>query len=335
MTLNNSNLKILGLGAYLPEKRSLVSIAVKENNYSKEDAFRNGFFSLSEEDILYPADMAVEAIVEIEDRINVNELKLIIYNNIHYQGQPRLWSPASFVQRYLGANRSLAINMSQGCNSLFNSIYIAQKMSLVNGDEQYLCLASDRFNTSGFNRWTADYGLIYGDAATAVLLGQGNSGVAEILAMDVVSVSELEEMHRLDFPKVEGSFDKDDIRICKKAFMMKYGQESLLDATHYSLTYLWERIMNLSGVTGEDIDHLILPNLGKALLSENYLSVLPKPRKTLSLDWGLSVGHLGCSDAWMGLYQSLHKGLCKTGELALLVGAGSGFSWSLCLVKIL
>ncbi|MDK2126682.1 3-oxoacyl-[acyl-carrier-protein] synthase III C-terminal domain-containing protein [Parachitinimonas caeni] len=326
--------QLLGLGSYLPVGQVLADDALRQGDCSVQDLQKSGFTAVAVESGLFPADMALQAAARAMAAQDPAALRWLFYSHIHYQGHPRLWSPAAYVQSRLQAGQALSLNTVQGCNALMLSVDLACR--LLDHDHeggQVLCVAADRFNTSGFRRWAADYGIVYGDGAAAARLGYGEEAIADILAIASLAAPELEVMHRHAEPAPEGSFDPDDIRRSKKRFLAEKGLDSLIHATRNSLCRLWEQVATEAGVGRSDIAHLLLPHLGRQLLEENYLPALNLPRARSNIEQGLQIGHLGCADPLVGLSRLLETG-CVSGELALLVGAGSGFSWTLCLVRL-
>lgn len=324
---------ILGLGSYLPGPSMSAQNAIAAGYCQASDLAKGDFQSVQVEDRLYPADMAEVAARQALHGRTANELDWLLYSHIHYQGQPRLWSPASYLQHRLAAPQAQAINTVQGCNGMLLSLELACRLLHGSPGRSALCLSADRFNISGFQRWRADYGLVYGDAAAAALLGYADDAIADILAIESLAAPELEGLHRHTHPAPEGSFDPDDIRSSKKRYLVEHGATALQDATRRSLHSLWQRVAQRSGVSRHDIGHLLLPHLGRQLLADNYLAALDLPRAQTNIEAGLQLGHLGCADPLLSLHQ-LQQGGHASGELALLVGAGAGFSWTLCLVSL-
>jgi 3-oxoacyl-[acyl-carrier-protein] synthase-3 len=143
----------------------------------------------------------------------------------------------------------------------------------------------------------------------------------------------LEALHRRAAPATEGSFDPDNVRACKKRYLEEHGSAALQEATRRSLALLWQRIAHQTGISRADIGYLVLPQLGRQLLEENYLPALDLPRAQVDIDAGLGLGHLGCADQLVGLIPLLNDRRAR-GELVLLVGGGAGFNWTLCLMEL-
>jgi 3-oxoacyl-[acyl-carrier-protein] synthase-3 len=325
---------ILGVARHLPSSREASLHAVERGQITAAELEKSRFSAVQVEDTLFPADMAANVARELTRSRRSDELRWCLYSHIHYQGQPALWSPASYIVETIGMQAATGLNIRQGCNAAMISMEIACSLLASEPGKTALCLAADRFNISGFDRWNADYGIAYGDGAAGILLGSSDrpEAVADILAIRTTNAPFLERMHRHRLPMNEGEVAPYDIRATKKQFLTEQGTSTLTSATRTALASLWAGVQRDAGVRPEEIRHLVLPHLGYTLLTENYTPVFDLPNATTNLEEGLTVGHLGCADAFHGL-TSLIESRPAPESLALLVGAGAGFSWSLCLVR--
>lgn len=330
--INESYPQLLAVSCMLPPTKMLTSDAIYEGYCSNDTFIKSKFRSVCTEYNDYPIDMALRSALCVTKDSSLQDLEWIFYSHIHYQGQPKLWSPASYLQHHLSENKALPVNINQGCNGLMLTIDMACSLLKKNKSGKILCSSGDRFNISKFRRWSSDYSIVYGDGASSILLGFDSNAIADILAIESISEPTLESMHRYPFGVLEDSIDLYDIRATKKRYILSEGIEELTKKTQKSLQQLWEKIMVSTGVKNNDINYLILPHLGEDLLKKNYLSILNFPNATNNINEGLDIGHLGCSDPLVGL-TSVVNSKPASGELAVIIGAGAGFSWSLCLMR--
>lgn len=334
--LNNDSIYINSCKSYLPALSYMVNDAIANGLYETDEAKNTGYKSVLVEQNLFPAEMALDAVERAVESTNVNNIKHIIYSSIHRSGHKSFWSPASFIQNKLQALNAIPFNLNQGCNGQMIALNLS--CSLLNssvGDDSSLLVSSDCFSHSLFDRWKSDYGLIYGDAATAITLSK-KKGFAKIRKLESVSAPVLEKMHRLE----DGSCETDkflkqqyNVRDSKKQFFTKYGLTILTSETHKALKKLYQSIFS-ENIVLSDIKYFIFPNLGKKILEENYYPVFKcKDNKTL-WNFGSTVGHLGTSDCFAGLCFLEDNNKLKTGDYILMIGAGAGFSWTACLLEI-
>lgn len=190
--------------AYLPSTRVTVDEAVAEDKYDEKDAIADGYTAASVEENLWPSEMAMKATEKAlsSSGIESSKLSLITYSAIHRHGHKHLWQPAAFIQDQLGAKNAMAFSLNHGCNALMLSAGLAMEHCQLSEERRSLLISSDRFEQSAFDRWRSDYGLIYGDAAVAIVLSQ-TPGRFRIEYFAQESAPRLESMHRMETPVQE------------------------------------------------------------------------------------------------------------------------------------
>lgn len=335
----SGKINIKSCTSYLPKKRWFVSDAITNRIYAEKDSIESGYESILFEDHKYPAEMALLSAESCLKRTNFSKenINLISYTSIHRHGHKRFWSPASYLQRSLGCNNAIPYCISQGCNSQLIAIQILISQLLIDDSlHSGLSVSSDRFSNSAFNRWNSDYCIVYGDAASSVLLTK-EPGIFSILNINTVSEPVLEEVHRNDQAKPETSkllVNEHNVKESKKEFLKKYGKTSLSEKTRLALTKLYTMTFDQSDVIPSEVKYYILPNLGKKILEENYYTVFKGAEDKSLWCFGKTVGHLGTSDCMVGLSYLLENNILKSGDIILLLGAGSGFTWSTLLLQI-
>ncbi|WKD30520.1 hypothetical protein [Streptomyces xanthophaeus] len=168
-----TGLSITGTGSYLPEQRlDLNTEAARHPDPDAERIRATGYHTIAAEHTLYPGDMALiaaqRALAAAETK--PQDIDLIAVTAIHRHGHQRLWSPASWLQSRLGATHALPFTVSQGCNAQLLVLDLAAGLLTGSSRRNALIVATDRFAASGFDRFTADYGIVYGDGAAAAVL---------------------------------------------------------------------------------------------------------------------------------------------------------------------
>jgi 3-oxoacyl-[acyl-carrier-protein] synthase III len=328
-----NGLVITGTGSYLPSQR--LDVWATAGQYDDADRGRirdTGYRTVCAEDELYPPDMALLAARRALDsaQVDPSEIALLAVTAIHRHGHKRLWSPASWLQAELGCEQALPLTVNQGCNGQLLVLDIASTFLAGRSEGSALVVAADRFGASGFERFTADYGIVYGDGAAAAVITRDRDAAGwRVLAAHSVSDPELEGLHRAAQPapeKPELLNAEHDVRAAKRRFLAEQGQERLREATRSAVRRIRQDLI-------PDGDHprlrrVIYPNLGLALLRENYFPELPGGQDRSLWEFGSSVGHLGSGDQIAGLdYLTGHEESAP-GDRVLLLGAGAGFTWT-------
>jgi 3-oxoacyl-[acyl-carrier-protein] synthase-3 len=238
---------------------------------------------------------------------------------------------ASHLQARLGAQGAIPFNLQQGCNGNLIALELAGAYLQANAAaSRALVVATDRFGTTSFDRFTSDYGVVYGDAATALVLGRAPSAL-RVCGLVTESIAEAEAMHRDAHESVDGELNHFDVRETKRRFLAEHGKETFSRRCHDALKRIGQQL--LGGAAEREVDHIVFPNLGRQVLEENYYPAFRDAERKALWDFGRTVGHLGTADAVAGLYElSVARGL-RAGRRVLVIGAGAGFTLSGLLVE--
>jgi 3-oxoacyl-[acyl-carrier-protein] synthase-3 len=325
--------------SYLPETRFTVDQAVAENKYDQKDAEADGYTAASVEENLWPSDMAMQAADKVlkKSGVSATDLSLITYSAIHRHGHKHLWQPAAYIQDQLGAQQAMAFSLNHGCNALMLSAGMAMEHCQLSDTRHSLLVSSDRFEQSAFDRWQSDYGLIYGDAAVAVMLSQ-TPGRFRVEYFSQKSAAGLESMHRMESPVGENAEQMQslhNVRESKKQYLTNNGKEQFESTLINTLTELREKLLTNTELGQHMADWVVLPNVGKRVLQSVYEPVFADLAIGDLWQAGKDIGHAGASDQFLGLSVLEQSGDLKPGHLVLLVGAGAGFSCSVMLLKVM
>ncbi|MFE0105806.1 ketoacyl-ACP synthase III family protein [Streptomyces sp. NPDC059009] len=335
--MSPGTITITGTGSYLPATRLDIADAATRYNGDGDRIRETGYATVCAEDTLYPADMALVSARKALDAAHLEpgRLDLLVVTAIHRHGHKRLWSPASWLQSQLGCAQALPLTVNQGCNGQMLALDLAAGFLQGKRQGNVLVVAADQFASSGFDRFTADYGIVYGDAAAAAVLSTGHdTGGWRVLARHTVSAPELEGLHRGDAPAPERPellAAEHDVRAAKKRFLTAHGKDRLRDSTRAAVREIRTALLP----DGDDprLRRIVYPNLGLPLLTENYFPEFPGGAERSLWDFGRTVGHLGSGDQIAGLdHLAAHTHL-TTGDRVLLLGAGAGFTWTGALLE--
>lgn len=263
-------------------------------------------------------------------------LGLLLHAWIYHQGHD-FWSPAHYVAREVGALGATAIGVQQMCNGGAGAIELAaQALAADERLDHVLVTTADRFAAPAFDRWRGDYGVCYGDGATAVVLGR-RPGPYSLLAVRSTSAPELEQMHRGDDPFSLAAHRNDtiDIRRTKKAYLTRYGSDAFAFSCLRSLRRVLGAALEQAQLSGADIDVVAVPRLGLSVLEPAYLPVVRDvfARAQVVIP-GRRTGHLGAGDAAANLAELPTGADLAPGTLVALISGGAGFSWSCLILRV-
>ncbi|PHM29441.1 ketoacyl-ACP synthase III family protein [Xenorhabdus innexi] len=331
--MNESKYSIISLGKYIPENKLTLKELIKNYPDERERLEKYGYNSISVEQSLSSSAMALNVVNKVlETKSTQLNLSLIVYACIHHQENTGLWCPASYIQKELKETTALPMSIRQGCNGAMMSIQLSMGY-LDSCDKQSgsLIVASDKFSGTSFDRVTSDYGIVYGDGASALIIGK-DKGIAKIIVIETVSDPVLNELH-LNKSDTTNNDSHWDTRKSKKNFLSQYSEDELKKRTREALNTLKNRIF-LEGRSENDVVKIIFPHLSKELLENNYYPIFHNGKNKSFNEYGETTGHLGSSDQFASFHELLMSGLVVAGDIVLLIGAGAGFSWTGMLVRI-
>lgn len=325
----------------LGESAETAAEAVAAGQITALVAEKYGYEELAVSD-LAPVDMAERAAADALGAAGVRagELNRLLHAWTHHQGHD-FWSPAHYVAFRLGALQAVPVGIQQMCNGGMAAVDAAAREMIADESvRQVLVTTADRFSAPGFDRWGGDLGVCYGDGATAVLLTRTPLGrAARLLSSDTVAAVELEGMHRGDLPFTSaprGGRETLRPRLTKQQFRAAHPAADLAKTAHAALATVIERSLSAAGVAADDsrIRAIALPRLSRNGLDEVYRSAIGDACPAPVLDLGRATGHLGAGDAVANLADILGSGALRPGDLAILISAGAGFTWSAAVVEV-
>jgi len=324
--------------AYVPEQVETVDEALAKMKYEEQEAERDQYTSVATEQKLWPADMALlaaKATLESAD-VAASDISFITYSYLHRQGHKNFWQPAAYIQHQLAADNALSTSVVHGCNGMMLATGISLDHLAANEEATALVISGDRFANSAFCRWQSDYGLVYGDAAVATILSN-KPGLFKVLHFQQKSAAELEAMHRMTQPSPESDetiTSAHNVKEAKKSYMSQHGKARFFEVMQKTLDELRDGLISHTVLKHQLADWLILPHLGKGILSPLYEPTFNDLAISDTWEFGRTVGHTGAADQYVSLSYLLKHEQLRQGELILLVGAGAGFSCSVMLLEV-
>ncbi|MBJ7289693.1 hypothetical protein [Williamsia sp.] len=288
-----------------------------------------------------PPIMAVRAGRAVVDGSGVDPSQITLNTHawIYHQGHD-FWAPAHHVASELGLLNAMPVGISQMCNGAGIALELAvdHLRSPTRGDT-VLMTTADRFCEPGFDRWHGDYGLWYGDGATAALLRSTPAdGDLHLLSVATDADSSAEKMHRgddefTDSPMAISSVI--DIRRTKRAYLARHGKDAFAATVADRIPALLTTAFTAAGLSPNDpqLASVVLPRLGSKALTAAYRPAVAQVTRAPVRDVGAATGHLGAGDLIANMALLEDDSLCPPGQMAVVLSAGGGFSWTAAVIR--
>ncbi|MET7717869.1 3-oxoacyl-[acyl-carrier-protein] synthase III C-terminal domain-containing protein [Streptomyces sp. NPDC005407] len=340
MRLGNG-LGIRAVRTCLPVTVETAQDALTRGRISNEDLTNTGVTEVPVSGTVSAPDMAVEAARGALAAAGWDGagLGFTAHAWIHHQGHD-FWSPAHYVAHRVGAVRGVPLGIQVMCNGGGTALEAAaSRLRADPSTGTALVTTGDRFPDEGFDRWAGDYGVFYGDGATAVLLHERDDAVDEftLLGLSSAAVSAAEGLHRGrdEFtPASRWISDRIDVKRTKKAFINDVGLDSFYSGVHAALRGIVTTALEEAGIDVDDprIRVLALPRVGIKVRRETYHPAVEGLTKARVVELGNRTGHLGAGDMAANLADIREQELLAPGEIALTISAGGGFGFTCAVV---
>ncbi len=340
-------LSIEAAATWLPPRTVPLRQAVAEERLTADDLRTSGYERVPvAEDVPAPqlAVHAAQRALRTADR-DADTLGLLIHGWTYHQGH-EFWSPAHYVADRLGARAAIPLGIAQMCNGGGAALELAATRLLADpGTSACLVTTADCFGDPGFDRWRGDYGVIYGDGATAAVLTRGDAGPRglDLLAISSFARADLEVMHRGEqpfstAPRQYGQVI--DVRAAKKAYLATTGKEAFVEALTHGIRTAVGAALADARLAPDDprLRWVLLPRLGRTAQETIYGPAVAAVTSAPCVDLGEHTGHLGAGDALANLAaltgeHRLAPGEAAEhrlapGEAAVVLSAGAGFTWT-------
>ncbi|MFD7873288.1 ketoacyl-ACP synthase III family protein [Streptomyces sp. NPDC059766] len=340
MRLGNG-LGIRAVRTCLPETVETAQDALARGRIDEDDLVNTGVTEVPVSTTLSAPDLAVRAARGALDAAGWHgaDLGFTTHAWIHHQGHD-FWSPAHYVAHQVGAVRGVPLGIQVMCNGGGTALEAAASRLLADrSTATALVTTGDRFPDEGFDRWAGDYGVFYGDGATALLLHERDDSVDEftLLGLSSAAVSAAEGLHRGrdEFtPATRWNSDRIDVRRTKKAFITDVGLDGFYSGVHDALRGIVTTALAEAGVDADDprVRVLALPRVGVKVRRETYHPAVEGLTKADIVELGARTGHLGAGDLAANLADIRALELLAPGEIAVAVSAGGGFGFTCAIV---
>ncbi|SNQ47161.1 3-oxoacyl-(Acyl-carrier-protein) synthase-3 [Frankia canadensis] len=266
---------------------------------------------------------------------------ILVHAWVYHQGQ-EVWSPAHYVASELDLPPdALPTGMHELCNGGTSALYFAASGLLANPDlTAALVTTADRFVAPVWDRWRMHTDIAYGDGATAALLHRrdGRPDELRLLSLTHASAGWLEALNRGDAPFTTAPMEGKEILSSAQArreFYAAHGKESLAATARDRVGTSLRTALAQAELDADDprLKMIVTPRLGPRLLHVMYDRALGEQLLARTVQLGTRTGHLGAGDMVANMADIVEQKMLEPGEYAVILGCGSGFTWSTAVVQ--
>jgi 3-oxoacyl-[acyl-carrier-protein] synthase-3 len=230
------------------------------------------------------------------------------------------------VQEELGiGGKAAAFDLQAGCCGFNYALYVGERLVAPEG-KYALVIGSD--TNSRFTDWTdRSTCVLFGDGAGAVVVGPGTRGriiksfIASKLNMNLFCESEFDNQVSPFLPiqtHTERHFLRMDGRDIFK-FAVNAVKESI------------PRILEMAGMTQEDIDYLIIHQGNYRILEAGAkFARMPMDKVFVNIH---RYGNTSAASVPIALHEALQEGKIKPGDKVVLISFGAGATWGATLLE--
>ncbi|MFI9272609.1 ketoacyl-ACP synthase III family protein [Kitasatospora sp. NPDC052896] len=317
-----------------------VQEAVAQGRYDPEECAEDGYLSVSVIDDESPADLAVSAARSALRRSGVADraVDLVIHSSVGFQGIDH-WSPAAYIQRHTVAGQAAAVEIKQASNGGLAALDLAAAyLAARPAPAAALLTTADVYQPPVFDRYCSDQGWVRGDGATALVLGR-EPGLARLLATCLVGDSTHEEAHRCGEPWAKAPGERGwpvDLRSRRREYFLGGHEPAEIgEAIVGGIRQVMRTGLKDAGVDVSDIARFVFPHAARHVARWAFaMDEFGIPDDRTTLDWGMTVGHIGAGDQIAGLTHLLETRQVAPGDLVLLTGLGAGLTFASAVLEI-
>ncbi|MDB1089559.1 ketoacyl-ACP synthase III family protein [Streptomyces sp. ACA25] len=337
-----NNLYVAGLGSYLPPQVETAEEAVAAGRYDSRESVTNGIRQVRVADDTETGPvMAARAGREAVRRAGLEGggIDLVLHAYVGHQGQ-ELWTPASYVQAETVGGNAPAIEIRQGSNGGLAAVETAASHLAARPDAgAALVTTGDAFRLPYFDRWSSDRQQPHGDGAGALVLSS-RAGFARVLSSASYSAPALEPLYRgaawTDAPFHDGK--PVELGNRQHAFLMREenSYEQVGEQIGEGSRTVLDRALADAGIALDDAQFFIHPNVAESVVEYSFYQYgLGVDRSRTVYDWAQDFGHMGAGDEIIGLHHLVESRRPRPGDLAIAMGVGAGFVWTVLVLEFL
>ncbi|WP_019229783.1 3-oxoacyl-ACP synthase [Sedimentibacter sp. B4] len=326
---------IKNIGIYVPPKIK-DSAKIAELSGIPEDVIREKFgivhvHEASQDETV--SFMGIEAAKRAIEGFDPKKLDLVVYCGSEYKDY-YLFNCAAKIQHEIGAVNANAFEIHSLCSAGVYSLKILKSIMLCDDSINHVLLVSSSKETQiiNYKNHNSRFMFNFGDGAAAVLLEKGLDKNV-ILETHMISDGQFAEDVAVFGVGCRNFKTNADIK-CNDKFLnvpdIQSMKKRLDPITLDNFNSVIAKSIKKSGYTDKDIGFVAPIFMKRSILEK----ILEKYNLTEDNSFVLEeYGHCQSADAFISLTEGEKKGRLKKGKIAVLLGAGTGYTWAATAVR--
>jgi len=259
--------------------------------------------------------------------ISPEQVKMVISHGSEYKDHV-VWNAAGKIQHNVGAINAFAFEMYALCAGAPIALHTARSMMMADDSLEYVLLAAGSRENDLISPTNPRARFMYnfGAGASAMLLKR-NATENLILGASAITDGSLSEtvMLTTEEDAMNGQAINGEIVGWLDVRNADYMAERLGETSLPNFKRVITESVEKGGNKLEDVKFLGITHMKKSFYHEILASVGLTPEQSVYLDY---YGHVQSADQAIALQLGLEAGKIKKGDLIVLAGAGTGYTWS-------
>jgi len=330
------NVGIIGIGTYFPPTiETAADLAprtdIPEHILREKMGINQRHIAGEDDSITQMASNAAQNAIQ-QAGIDPTEIDLVISHGSQHKDH-LVWNSGSKIQHNIGATNAYSFEMYALCAGAPIALNMAKSMML--GDPSLetvvLAAASKENELINFNNVRSRFMFNFGSGGGAMILRRGATKnlVLGASAFTDGSLSETVILTEEAIPEGEAEVIgevKGRLDVTDPEFMANRLGETTMD----NFIKVMREALEKSNATFEDVAFLGITHMKKSFYLQILDTIGLTPEQSVYLD---NYGHIQSVDQAIAIQLGLEQAKIKDGDLVLLAGAGTGYTWSASVIQ--
>ncbi|MEO8395290.1 MAG: 3-oxoacyl-ACP synthase [Chloroflexota bacterium] len=326
----STSVGIIGFGTYFPAAiqtaADLVSVTgIPEAVLREKMGIRQRHIASDEETVTYMASRAAEKALA-QAGVSAEQIKLVISHGSEHKDH-LVWNAASKIQQNVGAINAYAFEVYALCAGAPIAMNMARGMMQSDASLKYVLLAagSRENDLINFRNERSRFMFNFGAGGGAMLLQRGADQNVILGAAAITDASLSEAVVLTEAAVGEGEAVVGELRGRLDVTDPVYMAERLGAVSLDNFVRVIRESVEAGGAALSDVRFLGITHMKRSFYLEILRAVGLTAEQSVYLE---DYGHIQSIDQVLALELGLAQGKIKSGDVIVLAGAGTGYTWS-------